>query len=214
MHPLGGGGGTGSGSGSRSGLGKLCKGKESGMGELRSPMGDRSRASQQTGPKVVAVQVEGFWWKYRGWPVPIDEGQRRGSAGGSPHHRSFGVSQNPQKDVGPGSGLSPPLWWRGMRPPPLHALAGGGGALGHEKVVILRRVHAFWRSSRGPCAKGRWTLSEWFVRPPHHSKEGSGGQVLERGGAGLRPKSLCTKNSPTRFFRWGISFFPTLVTLV
>ena len=30
----------------------------------------------------------------------------------------------------------------------------------------------------------------------------------------LRPKSLCTKNGPTRPFQWYVSFFPTMVTLV
>ena len=32
--------------------------------------------------------------------------------------------------------------------------------------------------------------------------------------ANLQPKSLCTKNGPTRFSRWSVSFFPTMVTLV
>ena len=29
----------------------------------------------------------------------------------------------------------------------------------------------------------------------------------------MGPKSVCTKNDPTRFSQWQISFFPTMVTL-
>ena len=48
--------------------------------------------------------------------------------------------------------------------------------------------------------------------PPSLEEEGPSPQG--KGGGGLGPKILCTKNSPIRFSPLKVSFFPTMVILV
>ena len=74
-----------------------------------------------------------------------------------------------------------------------------------------------------PTGEGRWSrggrhpLNALSPVPPKYPTEqgGKGGRAVLKGGeGGMGPKSLCTKNGPTRFCQLHISFFPAIFPFV
>ena len=65
-----------------------------------------------------------------------------------------------------------------------------------------------WRQGRRPSGP-IWRLHPGDPEAGKYLKGGEGG-----GRGGLGPKKFCTKNGPTRFSLFQITFFPTVVTLI